>query len=281
MKKIEPSLKLLFLIASLAIFSAEAGYFSYITQVTELSKRDTRYDFVLEYWTENGNNPNPCQALGLLKGCYIQMNHFHKWPDEGGSNEARRMPWSCDVDLTHLKNMAEIREVAINQCGLTLPFTGSSVHSGSIKADECVAFFMTPHKRAKYGRMVPGGICGIAPPPAGKCAFRTNNLELSHGILDVESVNGNQTEGEFTFICNQNMPVKISSAMEEELLRLTSDGSIRSQVTINGASSIVGTVVDAIANEYMYVRVNSKLQTFGTPALGNFSGTTTFVLSIP
>lgn len=283
MKKIQQILKLLIVLCSFSLFSVQAGYFTYITKSgpSPEIKGNIRYDYVLEYWTEMGFTPNPCKSLGLSGRCYIQLNHFHSKPNKGGTGTEHRARWRCDVDLQHLSSMAEIRDVAVNQCGLTFPYVNYSTHAGSVTVDECIAFFMTSSPTGGSGRMVPGGVCGIAPPPEGKCAFISNNLTISHGVLDVTQVNGNEVEEQFALTCNETMPVKITSSMEDHYLNLKPDGSIRSFLTLNGSPASIGTQVNAIKDEYTYVRVISKLQANGTPSLGNFSGTTTLVLSIP
>lgn len=283
MKRIQQILKLLIVVCGFSLFSAQAGYFTYITKsgVSPDKSSDIRYDFVMEYWTEIGFTPNPCKSMGFNGRCYIQINHFHSLPDKGGTGTERRVPWRCNVDLQKLASMSEIRDVAMNQCGLSLPFVGFSDHLGKPKVDECIAFFMTSSPTGGSGRMVPGGVCGIAPPPEGKCAFISSNLNISHGVLDVTQVNGDEAEEQFALTCNETMPVKITSSMEDHFLNLKPDGSIRSFLTLNGSPASIGTQVNAIKNEYTYVRVMSKLQTYGTPSLGNFSGTTTLVLSIP
>ncbi|MCW9689561.1 hypothetical protein [Proteus terrae] len=283
MKRIQQILKLLIVVYGFWLFSAQAGYFTYITKsgVSPDKDSDIRYEFVMEYWTEIGYTPNPCKSLGLSRSCYIQINHFHRLPNIGGTKTERRVAWKCNVDLQHLNSMAEIRDVAMNQCGLSLPFSGYSDHLGKPKVDECIAFFMTKSFDDGSGFMVPGGVCGIAPPPEGKCAFVSSNLNISHGVLDVTQVNGNEAEEQFALICNEDMPVKITSSMDDHFLNLKPDGSIRSFLTLNGSPASIGTRVDTIKNQYVYVNIKSKLQTYGTPSLGNFSGTTTLVLSIP
>lgn len=283
MKRIQQILKLLIVVCGFWLFSAQAGYFTYITKSGPSPdiKGNIRYDYVLEYWTEIGFTPNPCKSLGFSGRCYIQLNHFHSAPNKGGTGTEHRARWRCGVDLQNLSSMAEIRDVAINQCGLSFPYVNYSTHAGPVTVDECIAFFMTSSPTGGGGRMVPGGVCGIAPPPEGKCAFISSNLNISHGVLDVTQVNGNEAEEQFALTCNETMPVKITSSMEDHFLNLKPDGSIRSFLTLNGSPASIGTQVNAIKNEYTYVRVMSKLQTYGTPSLGNFSGTTTLVLSIP
>lgn len=283
MKKIQQILKLLIILYGVSLFSAQAGYFTYITKSgpSPEIKGNIRYDYVLEYWTEMGFTPNPCKSLGFSGKCFIQLNHFHSAPNKGGTGTEHRARWRCNVDLQHLNSMAEIRDVAINQCGLTLPYVNYSTHAGSVVVDECIAFFMTSSATGGSGRMVPGGICGIAPPPEGKCAFVSNNLNISHGALDVTQVQNNEAEQQFALTCNETMPVRITSSMQDHFLDLNSDGSIRSYLTLNGSPASLGTQVTAVKNQYTYVTVKSILQTSGTPSLGNFSGTTTLVLSIP
>lgn len=277
MKRIQQILKLLIVSCGFSLFSVQAGYFSYITSIT---KPETRYHFVMEYWTANVSYPNPCSiALPGKSKCFIQINHLHKGTDTGGT--ASRAPWRCRENIADLPNEKAVVDFLVNECGLSFPYVGYSQHAGSIKTDECIGFFVTTSAGGGSGKLVPNGICGIAPPPEGKCAFVSNNLTLSHGVLDASQVNNDEVEEQFSLICNETMPVKITSSMEDHYLNLKPDGSIRSFLTLNGSPASLGTQVNTIKDEYMNVKIKSKLQTVGTPSLGNFSGTTTLVLSIP
>lgn len=278
MKKIQQILKLFIVLWSCSLINVQAaGYFSYITSIT---KPETRYHFVMEYWHATETYPNPCALVLPGKSrCYIQINHLHKGKDTGGV--ADRAPWRCRENIADLPNEKAVVDYLVNQCGLSFPYVGYSQHAGSVKTDECIGFFLTTSAGGGSGKLVPNGVCGIAPPPAGKCAFVSDNLTLSHGVLDVAQVNNHEVTRQFSFTCNTDMPVRISSAQVDHYLDLNPDRSIRSFLTLNGSPASIGTEVNAIQNQYMTVDITSKLQTFGTPSLGNFSGTTTLVLSIP
>lgn len=277
MKKIQQILKLLIVLGSVSLFSAQAGYFSYITSITG---PQTRYHFVMEYWNASTSAPNPCAvALPGSNKCYIQINHLHEGRDTGGT--ASRAPWRCRENIAHLPNEQSVVNYLVNRCGLYFPYTGYSQHAGSIKTDECIGFFLTKSEGGGKGKLVRNGVCGIAPPPEGKCAFSNSNLTLNHGMLDIDQVNDNIVEEQFTFTCNTNMQVRVSSSHIDDYLSLTPDGSIRSYLTLNNTPAPRGLIIYAIKNQYMTVNIKSKLKTFGTPSFGNFSGTTTFVLSIP
>lgn len=279
MKRIQQILKLLIVLCSFSLFSVQAGYFSYIVSVTP---PETRYHFVMEYWQANSQYPNACSfAFPGSPNCYIHINHLHSGKDMGGAPD--RAPWRCNKNIANLPNEAAVVNFLVNECDLHFPFVGYSQHAGAITTDECIGFFLTTSPGGGYGKLVYNGVCGIAPPPEGKCAFKTDKLTLSHGMLDPDQVNNNQVSEYFTVTCNQDMQVKITSsqANSNNYLKLTNDGSISSYITLNNASAASGAIVYARKNEYTLVNITSTLKTSGSPSLGNFSGTTTLVLSIP
>ncbi len=106
-------------------------------------------------------------------------------------------------------------------------------------------------------------------------------MTLSHGKLDPSHIDNQSVSDIFTVTCNQNMYIKISSSLIEDYLKLTPNGSIRSYLTLNNTPIKKGLIVYAEKNAYIDINVESTLKTVGTPSLGNFSGSTTLVLSIP
>ncbi|EOG1984333.1 TPA: hypothetical protein ACXI1D_003584 [Proteus mirabilis] len=277
MKLLHRFLMLWMISLSLLIFNTKASYFSYITGV---SPPETTYSFIMEYWSASSSNPNPCHMrFGIDSKCYIHINHLHQGSTIGGAPD--RAPWRCRKDVSSFPNEKALVDYLKNECGLSLPMANSSRHAGDITTDECVGFFLTQSPEGGYGQIVPNGVCGVAPPPEGKCAFNANNLTLSHGKLDPSQVDNHSVSEVFTITCNQDMYIKISSSLIEDSLKLTPNGSIRSYLRLNNIPMIKGLTVHTEKNEYTYIYVESILKAVGTPSLGNFSGSTTLVLSIP
>lgn len=266
--------------------SYASTYFSYITDVSKPSSNKTQYNFVMQYWEmDRANEPNPCTlVLGKdgLKSCYISINHYHELPNKGGVNS--RKDWKCGINLAGYKTLNEIRDVAMNSCGLSLPRSGYSVHDGSIKTEECIGFFLGKSNTGGSSYLLPGGICGIAPPPAGKCYFSYNgrtSVTLDHGTLSPDEINGDKKSDTFDLICNQSMSVKLISDMQKPYLNLRSNGEITSQVTLNGQAANSGIVLSIPANRPVSVKVESTLRTTGSVTPGRFNGRATLVMAVP
>ncbi|HHR5944626.1 TPA: hypothetical protein ACS78A_002845 [Providencia alcalifaciens] len=277
----------LLLIPLLFISSLGYGstYFSYVEDIVNSGSSHTYY-YQFDYWKANSpTEPNPCVAvLGSAgsRNCYFTINHLHKAPNIGGAGS--RKDWECAINFATYPTMASIIDAAQNQCGLSFPKKGETRHSGSITADECVGIFLDTNRTSSSAKMLPGGICGIAPPPAGKCYFNyvaNNRLELDHGSLNAGDLNGNTQRGFFSIVCNQNMRVKVSSNMLQEYVPLRSNGELMSRVKLNDQPAWFGTIINARANTNELVTVESVLKTNGTVAPGNFSGVLTLVMTIP
>lgn len=276
---------LLITLLFISSLSYASVYFSYVEDIVSSGSSHTYY-YQMDYWRASSSTEgNPCvSVLGAAgaKNCYFSINHLHSGKDTGGSGT--RTDWECSINFATYTSMSAIINAAQSQCGLSFPRRGESRHSGSITTDECVGIFLKASKSNAYGTMLPGGICGIAPPPAGKCYFNyvaNNRLELDHGSLNASDLNGDSQRGFFSIVCNQNMPVKVSSNVLQEYVYLRPNGELMSRVTLNGQPAWFGTIINARANTNELVTVESVLKTNGTVAPGNFSGVITLVMTIP
>ncbi|HHE6470170.1 TPA: hypothetical protein ACPFI9_002730 [Providencia rettgeri] len=263
-------------------------YFSYVEEVESTSATNNTYHYQFDYWKASSpTEGNPCVAvLGAVgaKKCYFTINHLHEGKDTGGV--ASRIDWDCRINFATYKTMEAIIGDARDLCGLTFPYRGSSRHSGRITTDECVGLFLGDSQRESKGKILPGGICGIAPPPAGKCYFTSptgsaNSLELNHGALNADELNGDVETGLFYIQCNKDMSVKVSSNLQQDNVYLRPNGELQSYVTLNNQSASKGLVQSVKANQVWPVQVASTLRTNGAVAPGKFSGRITLVLTIP
>lgn len=261
-----------------------ASYFSYVTDIERLSGKNWRYSFILEYWKVSPYDVNPCKTDLSGYKCYLSINHLHSLPNKGGSGRAKSTPWKCDIDFSDYSSLSDVYSDAVNLCGLRLPFQGTTEHHGEIQADECIGFFLNKSKSAAYGIMVSNGICGIAPPPTGKCYFAgSGRMEIDHGLLSDIDVDGDFQSSTFEVICNQPMTLKIRSNMDGPVLNLRPDGSIGSEIKINNIAANIGSTIRLKANDRRIVNITSKLITSNSGILppGKFSGVVTLVLTIP
>lgn len=273
---------LLFPISSLA-----SSYFTYITDLTVSGGR-TKYFFTLDYWNAAENEPNPCvSVLGSVgaRNCYFTINHFHSM--SGGTvtgGVASRTAWDCRQNVASFTSMKQIRDYMVGQCGLSLPFKGFSEHNGAQTVDECIALFLTTSAKGGSGKILPGSICGIAPPPTGKCYFYTGQLTLNHGTFNSDAnLNGNVKTGSFEILCNKDMNLMIRANSEDPLVKLRPDGSLVSEVKVNNRPLNIGALVSMKANTFNSVSISSTLKTKTNDPImpGTFKGTVTLVLTIP
>lgn len=279
--------QLLFIPLFLITFTGYAStYFSYVEDIDSKGGQHTYY-YQMDYWKASSpTEGNPCVAVlgaGGAKNCYFTINHLHSGKDTGGI--ASRSDWECAINFANYKTMEAIINDARDTCGLTFPRKGDSRHSGGITTDECVGIFLARSKGAQ-GKILPGGICGIAPPPSGKCYFSapegsTNTLELNHGALNADELNGNMQFGLFYIMCNKDMNVKVSSNLQQSYINLRPNGELQSYVTLNKQPASLGLVQSVKANQVWPVHVESTLKTNGTVVPGKFSGRITLVLTIP
>ncbi|ELX8379869.1 hypothetical protein AB7Y49_12125 [Providencia vermicola] len=260
-------------------------YFSYVEEVESHSKTENTYHYVIENWkVSSPYEPNPCKTIlgSNARGCYFSINHLHAAPSKGGT--ASRIDWSCSINFINYTSMAAIIRDAQSQCGLAFPKSGKTRHSGPITTEECVGIFVATTDKKGGATMLPGGVCGIVPPPAGKCAFKYINnqqLVLDHGALNPDELNGNQKNSWFSVMCNKDMAIKIMSNMDGDYVNLRPDGSLKSHITLNGSPASAGVVYNMQANMETPVFTESTLITHGEVKPGKFSGRITLVMVVP
>ena len=270
----------------ITFFSYASTYFSYVEEVESASATNNTYHYQFDYWKANSpTEGNPCvSVLGHdgAKRCYFTINHLHSGKYTGGV--ASRIDWDCRINFATYKTMEAIISDARDLCGLTFPYRGSSRHSGHITTDECVGIFLGKSQRAGSGKILPGGICGIAPPPAGKCYFASvgnNTLELDHGSLNADELNGNTVSSMFSIMCNKDMGVRVSSNLQQNYVSLRPNNELQSMVTLNDQPASVGVLVSTQANRGTPIIVKSTLKSSGSVVPGKFSGRITLVMTIP
>ncbi|WP_338910646.1 hypothetical protein WDB99_02555 [Serratia marcescens] len=113
-----------------------------------------------------------------------------------------------------------------------------------------------------------------------QCNIREPQVEIRHGLVAPDKVNGSQASAQITVWCNETFPVRIvaAEANATDFIRLSKASNFRSIVTINGSPFSKGALIDA-GPAGTKVNLTSTLASY-SGEVGNFQGSATIVVSI-
>ena len=127
--------------------------------------------------------------------------------------------------------------------------------------------------------LMPGGVykCnGIEIVPT-YCSISELYIELNHGAISANAVNGHTVSRSVNASCNTDFKVRISAVDESGVLPLGS--GLQSQLKVNGADLGEG-YVDTVGPAGKRFTLSSTLSGY-TSGTGNFQGSKVIILSMP
>jgi hypothetical protein len=269
---------ILLAVTMLTAFSAQSAIYSYITK-SEGTPSVAKYWWTIEYWDTNDATPNPCYGWSQ---CTAFIGHRHSDAGESGN-------WVSDGNefINGIQIYRTVGEVgAAFLRNYSLPRSGTQSHSGPAVTQECVGIYYKAAagtSSAQGNPMMPSSLCGIVPPPVGKCEFTETSIELTHGQVQLKNIEGNQARQTGYVRCTQDMDVVVyaAGAGGNGMVNLRSDGSLQSRLTIGGVSGSTGARVRALANIKMPLEFVSTLTKVGSVEAGDFFGSATAILTVP
>lgn len=259
------------------LFSAPAmaSIFSYITH-SEGEPAHATYTYVIQRWDpEEPYTPNPCYGWSQ---CWITINHKH---DANGS------PGSAVRSIVRVEKeryLAGVRDAVMRV--ESFPIQGTARHDGDplTSNQECVGLFYESKAGgwSPNGRLLPGSLCGIAPPPVGACKITEGAVNLNYGDIDEVSLENAARAQNINVTCNLAMKVLvIASGSDSGRVPLRPDNSLYADLFLDGYPGEKGSVIDVPKNGSIPVEVKSILHTNGRVAPGYFSGSGSIILTMP
>ncbi|HCR2983070.1 TPA: hypothetical protein ON183_002672 [Serratia marcescens] len=265
---------LLFFISSSTAYAG--GIYSYITKSTG-SPVDATYEYTVESWDEDIDIPNPCYGYFY---CYVGIAHRHTDKGEKGGNmvETYRLD-----NVRNIKTVGELgREYKKRR---PLPYSGRMFHQGNWGelTTECVGIYYSPSNDIAYGfHMMPGMVCGVAPPPAGICGF-TNTLDvtLDHGPV-ISTAQHEPISVNIGMSCSQQSKLKLYvKTANNGRLDLQGPGSgVYSILRLNGILADKGLDI-LVGPSGTNVSLSSQLFTNSLSSAGSYVASAVIVLAVP
>lgn len=270
--------------------NSTASIWSWIDSLNVCSSTSTYcyyYEFVISAWDEEDPTPNPCYGLSA---CTIFVNHRHNSNGSSGNTVNLSMDAANNPSFLTAETMGDLGKI-VNSL-ISLPYSGSNRHASNtaLGVEECVGFFYasgrnlgnfssTSESTSFNGYpMLPGSICGAAPPPSGSCDFTQDSVTLDHGTLSRKELEGHEATEQVNITCTTSQTLKLYIYAADKV-QLRDDGSLYSELYMN--NNVLGTDGFTLdVEENAVVDVKSTLRTNGTPEAGEFSGSTVMLITV-
>lgn len=273
----------LIVMMGLTSFPSSAKIFSYISK-SEGVVWAADYTFHITLWDIEGNTP--VTFCAVWDNCYISINHMHTLDGEGGNESGGQTHPYKRVNIRGLTTMREVQNKVFEEWGRP-PYNGATRHRDPDQENiqhiqECVGIF---YENDSVGskRLLPGSMCGIAPPPIGACKIMETSIEVDYGPISDSSLQGATETTTFHVNCNQNLSVNVifAGTGTDSTTSLRPNGSLKARLYLNDKLGEQGVVVNVPANAMVPVTLKSVLETSGKVESGDFSGSAALILTLP
>ncbi|WP_272573967.1 MrpH family fimbial adhesin [Providencia sp. PROV259] len=264
--------------------SASASIFSYITESkpgANPARGDADYKYVIARWDpESPSVMNPCYGRPQ---CYLTISHKHT---------ANGTPGAATVNIAEISKYRTMREVQNIPGVMTkalAPATQWAVHTGVRLQNnqECVGlFYQETTGVTNNGGLIPGSLCGIAPPPIGACKINNSIPDINFGAISEADLAGQAKEVPITVTCNLAMDVLVVATgvnVTNGRVNLKPDGSLYANLFLgaNNTPGEAGYKFYVPAGGTNTVNLKAVLGTNGRVQPGTFEGAAALILTVP
>ncbi|HIF6626331.1 hypothetical protein MXL79_23290 [Serratia ureilytica] len=234
-----------------------------------------QYFAKVTYWDTNDDTPNPLYGCGL-NGSYCDVHIGYKDSNTGNKAFGERVV----PGVAAMKTLGEVAAGYARAGWLNREFASLE----GVEPGESPCFYLGYRRFDGIGNLsypLPGASMTCIPPTIHPtvCDIREAQLELNHGLLRAEAVNGHSTTTTLTAVCNFDFPVRVMSADRSSEVYFTAGRSFRSDLTVNGVP--LGQGVVTTATPYgTRLTLRSVLSGYDG-RIGRFGGSKTIILSLP
>lgn len=270
--------------AVMFLSTASASVFSYITESrpgNSPSYGDADYKYVIARWDpELPTTLNPCYGWPT---CYLTISHKHT---------AAGTPGAATVELAEISKYRYMRDVQ-NIPGVwakaIAPAAQWAVHTGVRLQNnqECVGLFYQDQKGVTdKGGLIPGSLCGIAPPPIGACKINNTIPDINFGSISEADLAGQTKQVNIDVTCNLDMDVLVIATginVTNGHVKLRPDGSLYADLYLGSNDTLGenGYKIHIPAGGVSTVNLKAVLGTNGRVEAGRFDGAAALILTVP
>ncbi|KYG17279.1 hypothetical protein [Serratia plymuthica] len=152
---------------------------------------------------------------------------------------------------------------------------------------KCILIYVSGDRRSATELVGDSCTGTITPPPTEpplpplSCTIN-GDINLAHGVLNQDNVNGNTKSVYARVSCNREATVKVTARANNggDVVTLRSDGSLKSKLQVNNIAGATGVTVRVPGSNSVSVLFSSTLSSDSHVAAGNFSASAIAVLAI-
>ncbi|WP_155959487.1 MrpH family fimbial adhesin [Klebsiella aerogenes] len=266
------------------ISSVNSMIFSHIDK-SEGTPTNAKYYFTIDSFDNQDTTQNPCFGDTV---CTVGINHRHSSKGEGGNavfaewTGRKGASTSCVINVSTIGKLLNCLKNTDSNKGhvrLNVPLSGVTNHTGPAVTQECVGLFWKKGSSSAGGQLLPGSVCGIAPPPIGACST-PDSVVIDHKTLSESEVNLNNASATFIIDCNKKVAAKLYfKNLTGGKLNL-GDGSIYSTLSIDNQPVNDNGFNKDLSTGSNYINLSSSLHTNGKVKPGSYNGQAVMIISL-
>ncbi|PNA02124.1 MULTISPECIES: hypothetical protein [unclassified Pseudomonas] len=245
-----------------------------VSDESRIEPGGTRYYFTVTDWNSGGGAY--CTDLRAVS-CNLSIHGVH-----GAGNYMRMISSGNYWRLTPSTSMSSIYSQLSTQ-GFRIPFHGSVLVPKTTTIDDrfCISFTEGYSYEGTGGFVLPVGPCTKVKKPVVQCQINGSPL-IDHGTVKDTEVNGHEATTQLQLACTNVSSVTVTLSRDgSKGVRLRSDNSLYSQLTMNGLDASAGLPVAVEEGSPAPLLMKSRLVGSGLVTPGEFSGSAVMTVSMP
>lgn len=258
---------------SLAFFAAKAvAGWDMAVRIDPVSVYYGYYYAKLTRWDTQDNTPNPMYGCRMSDaGCSIHFTY-----NNSAFDNLIYFP-----EIRTSKTVGELAQHFIDKGYLNKEYRSRQLSPDS---KHCISFayrYEINGGQTSGNAPFPGGTqqCYVPEVTPGICDIYAPKLELEHGKITAELVNGHTTQMELTVACTFDYKVQIMSSDRSGSIFFNANKQFRSDLKVNGADLGRGVAVNATPAGTR-VTLTSTLNGYDG-SIGGFRGSKSIIVSVP
>lgn len=233
----------------------------------------TRYYFTVTSW--EGGNHNFCNDMTASE-CHLMLVGAQH-PGDYYAMVISKHYWQ------RIKPSNSMTTVRSQMQGFSIPFQGSLFVPKEQKISEefCISFAQAYSYVGSGNVYAPIGPCAPVIKPELQCDIKGNTV-LNHNNISDAAIDGNEATAALQLTCTGVSSVFAYASKESPSgVKLRSDGSLYSKLTIDGKPAANGVSINVKDGIPEPISIKSTLHTKGSVEPGAFTGSTVLTISPP
>ena len=264
----------------LCAVTGQAGAITITSTESRYESSGIRYYFTVENWSTSDPAPSQCRSENPgISTCVVAL--AMRLNPTTAQTTGKGYEWRVPIG----RGKATMGDMltTLNGYGFSMPFKGSILvgKQSTASSDMCISFSTSTIGAAIGGIINLFGPCARIMTPMLQCEISGDNT-IDHKNLPDTQLDGATASLQLKVMCKGQSSVTVTATPTDYFgVKLRSDGSLYSRITVNGRDASYGIYLPVGDNQATLVDITSTLITHGTVAPGSFSGSTVITISPP